>query len=154
MEDKGIRLAGESNTEGRVGRLRITDWVVRAAVAFVFVSSGLEKFSIGPGAEWVKMFARIGWGDWFRYLTGVLEIAGGALLMVPVLSTLGAGILIACMAGAILAHIFKLGDPFSSIINILLIAAIVFAARKPTPASEEMTSLELTAEHPKKTESI
>ena len=134
------------------GKLKITNWVLRGAVAFVFVSSGLEKFSIGPGGEWVKIFARIGWGDWFRYLTGVLEIAGGILLMVPILSTFGAGILVACMVGAILAHIFKLGDPFSSIINILLIVAILAAARKPRPESEEMTSLELTTENTKEME--
>jgi uncharacterized membrane protein YphA (DoxX/SURF4 family) len=124
-------------------KLKITDWVVRAAVAFVFVSSGLEKFSIGPGAEWIKMFARIGWGDWFRYLTGGMEIAGGILLMLPVLSTAGAALLVACMAGAILFHIFVLGDPFSSIINILLIVAILFATRKPRPDADDIESLHL-----------
>lgn len=134
------------------GKLKITDWIVRAAVAFVFVSSGLEKFSIGPGGEWVKIFARIGFGNWFRYLTGVLEIAGGLLLMIPLTSTMGAVLLIACMVGAILAHLFKLGDPFSSIINVLLIVAILFAARKPAPEAEEMTSLQLTAESTKNTE--
>ena len=138
--------------EHTTGKLKITHWVLRGAVAFVFVSSGLEKFSIGPGAEWIKMFASIGWGDWFRYLTGGLEVAGGILLMVPPLVTLGAGILIACMGGAILAHVFKLGDPFSSIINVLLIVAIVAAARKPTAESEEMTRLELTTEKTKNTE--
>ena len=111
-------------------------------MAFVFVSSGIEKFS-GPGGEWVKIFARIGWGDWFLYLTGGMEIAGGILLMIPFTSTLGAALLVACMVGAIAAHIFKLGDPFSSIINILLIAAVLFAARKPKPDAEEMTSLQL-----------
>jgi uncharacterized membrane protein YphA (DoxX/SURF4 family) len=124
-------------------KLKLTDWVVRAAVAFVFVSSGLEKFSIGPGAEWIKMFARIGWGDWFRYLTGGLEIAGGILLMLPSLSTAGAALLAACMVGAVFFHIFVLGDPFSSIINILLIVAIVFAARKPKTDADEINSLRL-----------
>jgi putative oxidoreductase len=124
-------------------KLKLTDWVVRAAVAFVFVSSGLEKFSIGPGAEWIKMFARIGWGDWFRYLTGGLEIAGGILLMLPSFSTAGAALLAACMVGAVFFHIFVLGDPFSSIINILLIVAIVFAARIPKTDADEINSLRL-----------
>ena len=124
-------------------RLKITDWIVRAAVAFIFISSGLEKFGIGGGREWIGIFNRIGWGDWFRYLTGVLEILGGVLLMIPITSTAGAALLVACMVGAILAHIFKLGDPFSSIINILLIAAIVFAGRKPKRDDEEIASLEL-----------
>ena len=136
-------------------RLKITDWVIRAAVAFVFVSSGLEKFGIGGGREWVGIFTQIGWGDWFRYLTGVLEVLGGVLLMIPIASTAGVALLVACMVGAIVAHIFKLGDPFSSIINILLIVAIVFAGRKPKPESEEIASLELrslTTEDTKNTE--
>lgn len=133
----------ENPTQTGAARLKITDWVVRAGVAFVFVSSGLEKFSVGPGAGWIKIFARIGWGDWFRYLTGGMEIAGGLLLMIPFTSTLGAAMLVACMVGAVAAHIFKLGDPFSSIINVLLIVAILFAARKRKAEADEMTSLQL-----------
>ena len=127
----------------RKARLKITDWVIRAAVAFVFVSSGLEKFGIGGGSEWIGIFNRIGWGDWFRYLTGVLEVLGGVLLLIPIASTAGVVLLVACMVGAILAHIFKLGDPFSSIINILLIVAIVFAGRKPKLESDEIKGLQL-----------
>jgi len=130
-------------TDDRGARLKITDWVIRAAVAFVFVASGLEKFGIGGGREWVGIFARIGWGDWFRYLTGVLEVLGGVLLMTPIASTAGAVLLVSCMVGAILAHIFKLRDPFSSIINILLIIAIVVAGRKPRAEAEEIKGLQL-----------
>lgn len=144
---RAVSAVSENRPQTGAARLKITDWVVRAAVAFIFVSSGLEKFSIGSGAEWIKIFARIGWGDWFRYLTGGLEIAGGILLMVPFTSTLGAALLVACMVGAIAAHIFKLGDPFSSIINILLIVAILFAARKPRSEADEMTSLALATHH-------
>ena len=124
-------------------RLKIGHWVVRAAVAFIFVSSGLEKFGIGPAAEWIRIFAKIGFGDWFRYLSGVLEIAGGFLLLVPPLTKIGAVLLVSCMLGAIYFHIFVLGDPFSSIINLGLIAAILGASRNPTPEDEALTTLEL-----------
>ncbi len=132
----------DSQDDPKSTKLKITDWVIRSAVAFVFVSSGLEKFGIG-GGEWTGIFHRIGFGDWFRYLTGVLEVLGGVLLMIPVASIAGAALLVTCMVGAILAHIFKLGDPFSSIINILLIVAIIFAGRKPKPDSDEIKSLQL-----------
>ena len=123
--------------------LKIGPWVLRLAVAFIFASSGLEKFGIGPGEEWVHIFARIELGVWFRYFTGVLEVAGGLLLMIPFGVKIGAGLLVLCMAGAIVCHIFILGDPFSSIINIGLIVAILAAARQPKPEDEEMTTLEL-----------
>jgi len=124
-------------------RLRMSFWIIRAAVAFVFISSGLEKFSIGPAGEWIPMFAKIGLGDWFRYFTGALEIAGGLLLLLPSAARVGAALLVLCMAGAIVCHIFILGDPFSSIINAALIIAILAAARQPKPESEEITTLEL-----------
>ncbi len=124
-------------------RLKMSFWIIRAAVAFVFISSGLEKFSIGPAGEWIQMFAKLGLGEWFRYFTGALEIAGGLLLLVPFAARAGAALLVLCMAGAIVCHIFILGDPFSSIITAALIVAILAAARQPTPESEEMTTLEL-----------
>jgi putative oxidoreductase len=122
---------------------QFTKWVIRVAVALVFISSGLEKFSIGPGEPWIRMFAKIGYGNWFRYFTGGLEIAGGTLLLVPVTSMVGAVLLILCMLGAIGFHLFVLGDPFSSIINALLILAIVAAGRKSDPHTEDLTTLEL-----------
>ena len=123
--------------------LNIGPWVLRLAVAFIFVSSGLEKFGIGPGQEWIRIFAKIGLGNWFRYFTGALEIAGGVLLMIPFTAKGGAGLLLLCMAGAIVCHVFILGDPFSSIINLGLIVAILAAARQRRSEDEKMTTLEL-----------
>ena len=129
--------------EKQSSALNIGPWVLRLAVAFIFVSSGLEKFGIGPGQEWIRIFAKIGLGDWFRYFTGALEIAGGVLLMIPLTARAGAGLLLLCMAGAIVCHVFILGDPFSSIINLGLIVAILAAARQRRSEDEKMTTLEL-----------
>lgn len=124
-------------------RVKLGQWIIRAAVAFVFVSSGLEKFSIGPAAEWIRMFARIGLGDWFRYLTGAMEIAGGLLLVIPFTTRVGVVLLVTCMVGAIVCHLSVLGDPLSSIINVGLIVAILAAGRQPRVEDEELTRLEL-----------
>lgn len=124
-------------------RVKMAQWMIRAAVAFVFVSSGLEKFSIGPAAEWIRMFARIGLGDWFRYLTGAMEIAGGLLLVIPFTTRVGVVLLVTCMVGAIVCHLSVLGDPLSSIINVGLIVAILAAGRQPRVEDEELTRLEL-----------
>lgn len=89
------------------------------------------------------MFAKIGFGDWFRYLTGALEVLGGLLLVIPITTRIGAGLLVAVMAGAIFFHVFVLGDPFSSIINLGLIVGILVAARQRKLEDENLTSLEL-----------
>ena len=139
MTASGNNLAAETGSPA----LKIGPWVLRLAVAFIFVSSGLEKFGVGPGQEWIRIFAKIGLGDWFRYFTGVLEIAGGVLLMIPFAAKAGAWLLVLCMTGAIVCHLFILGDPFSSIINVALIVAILAAARRRRPEDEVMTTLEL-----------
>ena len=136
-------MKGKQRNSQPTARLKMSFWIIRAAVAFVFISSGLEKFSIGPAGEWIQIFAKIGLGDWFRYFTGGLEIAGGLLLLVPFAARAGAALLVLCMAGAMVCHLFILGDPFSSIINAALIVAILVAARQPKLESEEMTRLEL-----------
>src|SRR5262249_24966524 len=137
-------VAEHVETRGKTKpRLKITQWIIRAAVAFVFVSSGLEKFSIGPAAEWIRIFAKIGLGDWFRYLTGAMEIAGGLLLVIPFTTSVGVALLVTCMVGAIVCHLFVLGDPLSSIINLGLIVAIFAAGRQPKREDDDFTSLEL-----------
>lgn len=136
-------MAADGTVSQSRARFSLGTWLIRASVALLFISSGLEKFGIGPGEEWVHIFAKIGIGDWFRYLTGALEAAGGLLLMIPFTAKAGAGLLILCMAGAIVCHVFVLSDPFSSIINVGLIVAIVAAARQPKPGDEKITTLKL-----------
>jgi putative oxidoreductase len=139
-----MTLTGKSETAAKPrSALKIGPWVLRLAVAFIFVSTGLEKFSIGPGQEWIRVFARIGLGDWFRYLTGAMEITGGLLLVIPFATRVGVVLLVTCMAGAIVCHLFVIGDPFSSIINLGLIVAILAAGRQPKPEDEDFTKLEL-----------
>lgn len=43
----------------------ITDWVLRIGAALFFFAVGIDKFSHDPGSEWITIFARIGWGEWF-----------------------------------------------------------------------------------------
>ena len=52
----------------------------------------------------VAEFDVIGLGQWLRYLTGVLELAGAITLLVPGAALYGAALLAAVMCGALLAH--------------------------------------------------
>ncbi|MBZ5578803.1 MAG: DoxX family protein [Acidobacteriia bacterium] len=90
--------------------LNLGDWAFRLGVAAVFVMFGLDKFPSDPHSEWVRIFRQIGLGDWFRYFTGVVEVAGGLLVLVPRTALAGMIVLAVTMAGAVLAHVFRLHD--------------------------------------------
>ena len=91
------------NTEAY--RLSAMDWSVRAGVALVFTIFALEKL---VGSSWVALFAQIGLGQPFRYLTGALQLAGSLLLLVPRTARLGAGLIGSTMLGAMFVHLFVL----------------------------------------------
>jgi uncharacterized membrane protein YphA (DoxX/SURF4 family) len=65
-------------------------------LGLTFLVIGTTKLT-GTGNT-VEYFAAIAWGQWFRYLTGLLDVAGAALLFVPKLTCYGA-IALACSVG-------------------------------------------------------
>src|SRR5882672_12915369 len=67
-------------------------WVLQIAAAGMFLMVGFLKLSGDP--QLVGLFEAIGLGQWFRYLTGSLEVLGAVLLLVPRLSGLGASLLV------------------------------------------------------------
>jgi uncharacterized membrane protein YphA (DoxX/SURF4 family) len=77
----------------------ITVWALRAILGFVFLALGITKLT--GTANMVEYFAAIGWGQWFRYLTGVLDLAGAAMLFVPRLTFYGA-LALGCTVGTAL----------------------------------------------------
>ncbi len=62
----------------------------------VFLYVGISKLT-GTGNT-VEYFAAIGWGQWFRHLTGILDISGVALLVSPKWIFYGA-VVLACSVG-------------------------------------------------------
>ena len=111
----------------------LATWLPRVAVALVFLSIGTEKF--GAGGPWVRIFARIGIGDWFRYLTGVMQVGGALLLLVPPLVTVGAVVLGCTMVGAVIANVFVLHTGLAAIIPAALLGAVTFVGVRSVTAS-------------------
>jgi putative oxidoreductase len=74
----------------------IAIWALRVVLGPIFLAVGTTKLT-GTG-NIVEYFAAIGWGQWFRYLTGVLDIAGAALLFVPRWTCYGA-VVLTCSVG-------------------------------------------------------
>lgn len=109
----------------------VTGWAMRLAASALFISVGSEKFQ--SGSYWIRLFAGIGLGDWFRYLTGSLQIVGGLLLILPPTSRLGAAIIGSTMAGAVFVHLFVLPTGIGgAIIPAALLGFVaVIAFRRP-----------------------
>lgn len=105
---------------------------VKALLTLAFVAAGAAKLA-GAGMM-VATFDAIGWGQWFRYLTGAIEVGGAVLLWVPGLAFLGAGLLACTMAAAVLFHLFVLGPSFVPALILGLLAAFVAWTARPGAA--------------------
>lgn len=81
---------------------------IRGALALVFLAAGGAKLAGVP--VFVEGFEALGLGQWFRYVTGIVEVAGAALLWWPNRQALGAALLGATMVGATLANVFTIGE--------------------------------------------
>jgi uncharacterized membrane protein YphA (DoxX/SURF4 family) len=81
------------------------DWILRGGIASVFILAGAEKF----GSKWVELFRQIGAGQWLRYFTGVVEILGAVLVLIPRTVSSGLALLACTMASAALILTFVIG---------------------------------------------
>jgi putative oxidoreductase len=116
----------ETSGESRLAapRVDVVDWAFRIGLALFFVDAGLAKFSGGAASPWVGMFAKIGFGQWFRYATGWIEIVGGVILLVPAASFVAVLLLGGTMLGAIAVHLIVYHSVASTIIPGGLLLAI------------------------------
>jgi uncharacterized membrane protein YphA (DoxX/SURF4 family) len=113
-------------------RNKISDWVLRGGIALFFVLFGVEKFPSDPTGSWVKLFQQIGIGQWFRSFTGIVEILGGVLVLIPLTAQAGLALLAATMASAALILDLVIRRPQDSIIStgfFILLAALWWGRR-------------------------
>ena len=90
---------------GRTGRIAL--WAVQIALAGMFLLAGSSKLLSAPAM--VGLFDAIGIGQWFRYVTGSIEVVSAVALLVPSWAAFGALLLIPTMAGAVITHLFIVG---------------------------------------------
>ena len=76
---------------------RIVLRVFRVILGLFFVLDGVIKLT--GISKTVQLFERIGWGQWFRYLTGSIVLAGGALILLRLRWTFLGAVLCACTVG-------------------------------------------------------
>ena len=124
------RRFGAATTDRERSRARtIVLWVLQIGAAGMFLLAGVPKL-LGTGVM-VQLFDAIGIGQWFRYLTGAIEVVAGLSLLVPSLAFFGAIALVATMAGAAITHLFIVGGNPAPAIVLLIVTAIIASLRRP-----------------------
>ena len=98
-------------------------WIVRILLFALFLFEGVDK--LGSRPLWIQIFERIGWGQWFRYFTGVVETAGAIAMLIPSLTPIAVVLLGSVMVGALLTHGLVVGVGPQSVIVTILIALIL-----------------------------
>jgi uncharacterized membrane protein YphA (DoxX/SURF4 family) len=98
---------------------------MRISAGALFLAVGLAKFQ--SRSIWVQMFTNIGLGDWFRYLTGLIQCTAGLLLLVPRTTKAGAALAGCTMAGAVAVHLFVLDTGVGGAIIPAIILAFLAA---------------------------
>ena len=103
-------------------------WGVRILLALAFGAAGSAKLA---GVEqMVATFEAIGWGQWFRYVTGGIEVAGALLMLIPATGLYAALLLGGTMVGGTVSHLLVVpGSPVPAMVLGLLCALVVWHNR-------------------------
>lgn len=108
-------------------QLRIV-WGVRILLALVFGAAGVSK--LAGVSQMVQVFDAIGFGQWFRYLTGAVEVVGVVLLLVPAGGFFGGLLLAVTMVCAAATHVLLIGgNPAPALVLGALAAFVAWRLR-------------------------
>jgi putative oxidoreductase len=103
-------------------------WILQILAAGAFLSAGIPKLLGVP--MMVDMFNQIGVGQWFRYVTGGIEVGSAFLLLLPGRALFGAILLACTMVGAILTHFLVLHTPPTGPVGLLILVIIIAWLRR------------------------
>jgi putative oxidoreductase len=98
-------------------------WVLQVLAALWFLLAALGK--VTGEVHSVATFDAIGFGDWFRYLIAVLEIAGAVALFVPRLVGVAALAFVGLLVGAVLIQAFVVGSGVVMPVPLLAVSALI-----------------------------
>ena len=104
-------------------------WGAQGLLALAFVAAGGQKLASTDAM--VAMFADIGMGQWFRWITGLLEITAAGLLIYRPYSFYGALLVMCVMVGAVLTHVLIIGGTAIPALVLFCLGATVAWLRRP-----------------------
>lgn len=104
---------------------------IKVILSAAFAAAGAAKLA---GAEMmVQTFDAVGVGQWFRYVTGIIEVGGAVLLWIPGRQFIASLLLLCTMIGAVLAHVFILGPSAVPALVLGLLCAITAYVHRQQP---------------------
>lgn len=109
-------------------------------LALVFGAAGGAKLASLRGM--VQEFAQLGFGQWLRYVTGILEVTGAIALLIPKVRFRAAVQLAVVMAGATIANLAILHLPVMARLTAVLLAlalALAWLSRQRANDERQMS---------------
>ena len=118
----------DQTNDPRLSRAKnVALWALQILVAAAFLMAGFAKLSGQP--MMVETFDKVGIGQWFRYVTGGIEVMSAILLLIPRFTPVGAALLVCTMTGAVLSHLVLIGGSPAPALVLLCFAAIILWRR-------------------------
>ena len=103
-------------------------WGVRAFLILAFAVAGVAKLAGAP--QMIQVFEAIGIGQWFRYLTGAVEVIGALLLLKRATGFLAGLTLTMTMICGAATHLLLIGgNPVPAMILAALSAFVAWQLR-------------------------
>ena len=121
-----------SINRNRIGRVAL--WALQVGLAALFLFAGGSKLAGAPAM--VALYDAIGVGQWFRLVTGLIEVVSAAALLLPAFAPFGALLLGSTMVGAIATHLLIVGGS-PALPALLLVGSlvVVWARRRQLSAA-------------------
>ena len=108
---------------------KIVAWIATALLLAGILPAGAAKL-IGS-QPMIQLFTAIGIGQWFRYVTGTLEIGGSILALIPATAFWGTALIACVMIGAIITHLRLMLPNIITPITLLVLALLILWLRRP-----------------------
>lgn len=111
-------------------------WIVQIGLAAMFLLAGGSKLLGAPAM--LALFDAVGIGQWFRYVTGLIEVSSAVALLTPRFAVYGALALVLTTIGAIATHLFIVGgSPVLPAVLLVGSAVVLWARRHELPTGQQ-----------------
>lgn len=126
-------VAVPTRTTGPGRRLHLAVRGLQILLALFFAVASAAPKLVAHSSATVG-FDRIGYGDWYMYLVGGLELAGAIALVIPILSGISAIALMGLMIGAFVTQltVFDGQNALTPVIFFVLLAVVARVRRQHT----------------------